>query len=104
FCKSRPREWYWESGQLRYQINEAPISRGCCSCLIERDLWVIADLRGKMRVSVIVSLFLALLYSVDGRQQAARPVVGLEIGQQAPAFTLRGPKGTVLLFFRSADW
>jgi hypothetical protein len=43
--------------------------------------------------------------------------VGLEIGQQAPAFaltdqfgheqsneTLKGSKGTVLLFFRSADW
>jgi peroxiredoxin len=41
----------------------------------------------------------------------------LEIGQQAPAFalpdqfgdehtneTLKGPKGTVILFFRSADW
>ena len=43
--------------------------------------------------------------------------VGLGIGQQAPAFalpdqfghehsneTLKGPKGTVILFFRSADW
>jgi hypothetical protein len=43
--------------------------------------------------------------------------IGLGIGQKAPAFsardqfghvqtldTLRGPKGTVLLFFRSADW
>jgi hypothetical protein len=43
--------------------------------------------------------------------------VGLEVGQKAPAFsardqfgkeqtlgTLKGPKGTVLLFFRSADW
>jgi cytochrome oxidase Cu insertion factor (SCO1/SenC/PrrC family) len=43
--------------------------------------------------------------------------VGLKIGQQAPAFalsdqfghehtneTLKGSKGTVLLFFRSADW
>ena len=45
------------------------------------------------------------------------PPIGLEIGQQAPAFalldqfgqqqskeTLKGSKGTVLLFFRSADW
>ena len=45
------------------------------------------------------------------------PAIGLEIGQPAPAFaltdqfgheqsnqTLRGPKGTVILFFRSADW
>jgi peroxiredoxin len=43
--------------------------------------------------------------------------VGLEVGQQAPAFalsdqfghqqsneTLKGSKGTVLIFFRSADW
>ena len=43
--------------------------------------------------------------------------IGLAVGQKAPAFslrdqsgrtqtldTLRGPRGTVLLFFRSADW
>ena len=43
--------------------------------------------------------------------------IGLEVGQKAPAFsardqfgeeqtleTLKGPKGTALLFFRSADW
>jgi hypothetical protein len=43
--------------------------------------------------------------------------IGLDVGQMAPAFsardqfsrqqtleTLKGPKGTVLLFFRSADW
>jgi hypothetical protein len=43
--------------------------------------------------------------------------IGLEVGQKAPAFsardqfgeeqtlqTLKGPRGTVLLFFRSADW
>jgi hypothetical protein len=43
--------------------------------------------------------------------------IGLSVGQKAPAFSLRdqfgqiqtldslkGPKGTVLLFFRSADW
>jgi hypothetical protein len=43
--------------------------------------------------------------------------IGLPVGQKAPAFsapdqfgrqqtleTLKGPKGTVLLFFRSADW
>ena len=45
------------------------------------------------------------------------PSVGLEVGQRAPAFaltdqfghqqsneTLKGLQGTVLLFFRSADW
>jgi hypothetical protein len=49
--------------------------------------------------------------------RALAPSVGLEIGQQAPTFalpdqfghehtneTLKGPKGTVILFFRSADW
>lgn len=49
--------------------------------------------------------------------QAAQPSIGLEVGQRAPAFeatdqsgrkqtneTLKGPNGTVLLFFRSADW
>lgn len=43
--------------------------------------------------------------------------IGLDVGQKAPSFsardqfgreesleTLKGPKGTVLLFFRSADW
>jgi hypothetical protein len=43
--------------------------------------------------------------------------IGLEVGQKAPDFsardqfgkqqsleTLKGPKGTILLFFRSADW
>ena len=48
---------------------------------------------------------------------AVAPSIGLETGQRAPAFiladqfgheqsneTLRGSKGTVLLFFRSADW
>ena len=43
--------------------------------------------------------------------------IGLDVGEKAPAFsardqfgreqnltTLKGPKGTVLLFFRSADW
>ena len=43
--------------------------------------------------------------------------IGIEVGQKAPGFsardqfgreqnleTLKGPKGTILLFFRSADW
>jgi hypothetical protein len=49
--------------------------------------------------------------------QSAEPVLGLDTGSPAPAFalsdqfghqqsneTLKGSKGTVLLFFRSADW
>jgi hypothetical protein len=47
----------------------------------------------------------------------AASLVGLQVGNKAPAFalrdqfdrsqsndTLKGPNGTVLLFFRSADW
>jgi len=50
-------------------------------------------------------------------KQPASPPIGLEVGQKAPAFsltdqfgheqsneTLKGSDGTVLLFFRSADW
>jgi len=49
--------------------------------------------------------------------RVASPLIGIELGQRAPAFalpdqfgrehsndTLKGSKGTVLLFFRSADW
>jgi cytochrome oxidase Cu insertion factor (SCO1/SenC/PrrC family) len=49
--------------------------------------------------------------------QADEPVLGLDSGSPAPTFalsdqfghqqsneTLKGSKGTVLLFFRSADW
>ena len=50
-------------------------------------------------------------------QPAISPSIGLPIGSNVPAFsfldqfdhpqsngTLKGPNGTVLLFFRSADW
>jgi hypothetical protein len=75
-----------------------------------------------MKIGVCI-LFLAGLFALPSRQEnpltnhAIAPSVGLEIGQQAPAFalsdqfghkqsneTLRGSKGTVVLFFRSADW
>jgi hypothetical protein len=70
-----------------------------------------------------VFLFLGLLgLSVPTEQMspdnsAVAPPIGLEIGQLAPAFaksdqfgkeqsneTLKISKGTILLFFRSADW
>ena len=70
----------------------------------------------------MVSLLAIVMYA--GVQQppsnyAAKPAhsIGLEVGSKAPAFqlrdqkgqkqsneTLKGPNGTVLLFFRSADW
>jgi hypothetical protein len=75
-----------------------------------------------MKIGVPI-LFLAGLFALPSGQEnpptnpAITPSVGLEIGQQAPAFavsdqfghqqsneTLKGGKGTVLLFFRSADW
>ena len=75
-----------------------------------------------MKIGVAV-LFLTGLFAVASGQdnastnQALAPSVGLEIGQEAPTFalpdqfghqytneTLKGPKGTVILFFRSADW
>ena len=75
-----------------------------------------------MKIGVAV-LFLAGLSTVASDQEntstnhALAPSVGLEIAQQAPTFalpdqfghehtneTLKGSKGTVLLFFRSADW
>lgn len=75
-----------------------------------------------MKIAVAV-LFFAGLFSVSRGQEKPpgnHPVpasLGLEIGQPAPAFalsdqfgkeqsnqTLKGSQGTVLLFFRSADW
>jgi len=74
----------------------------------------------KIRIAVLISVgFLATASGQESRQtsEAVALPIGLEIGQQAPAFalmdqfgheqsnkTLKGPKGTVLLFFRSADW
>jgi cytochrome oxidase Cu insertion factor (SCO1/SenC/PrrC family) len=76
----------------------------------------------KMKFAVAILFFVGLFGLSGGQEnpptnQAAPPSVGLEIGQLAPAFalsdqfgheqsneTLKGSKGTVLLFFRSADW
>jgi len=74
-----------------------------------------------MKIAVAMVFFFGLFGLLGGQENPpARPVspsVGLEVGQQAPAFalpdqfghqqsneTLKGSKGTVLLFFRSADW
>ena len=76
-----------------------------------------------MKIGVAI-LFLTGLFALPSGQEspspshaAIVPSIGLETGQQAPVFTLpdqfgheqsnetlRGSKGTVLLFFRSADW
>ena len=75
-----------------------------------------------MKVAVAILLSMVMLALVGGQEKPAAAdsvalAIGLEIGQQAPAFslrdqfgheqsnqTLKGPKGTVILFFRSADW
>jgi hypothetical protein len=76
-----------------------------------------------MRLSLVLWLAVGLFAAGDGQDETARqeaaapPMIGLQVGEQAPAFTfrdqfgrtgsnatLRGSKGTVLLFFRSADW
>jgi hypothetical protein len=74
----------------------------------------------KIGFAVLLSFGLLTLATAQENRPAGdsvAPSVGLEIGQRAPAFalpdqfgheqskeTLKGSKGTVLLFFRSADW
>jgi hypothetical protein len=69
---------------------------------------------------VVVCLVLLSTLGVMGQQPAVgpdSPAIGLAVGRGAPAFeavdqfghmqnlaTLRGTGGTILLFFRSADW
>ena len=75
-----------------------------------------------MKIAVGILFFATLTPFASGQgspaiNQAAAPSIGLQVGAQVPAFalhdqfghentneTLKGSKGTVLLFFRSADW
>ena len=75
-----------------------------------------------MKIAVAVLVFtgvfgLAAAQESPSTKAHPAPSIGLEIGQQAPAFalpdefgreqtnqTLKGANGTVLVFFRSADW
>jgi hypothetical protein len=75
-----------------------------------------------MKIGAVILFFAGFFALPSGQENpsthhAAAPSVGLEIGQQAPLFalpdqfgheqsneTLKGSNGTVLLFFRSADW
>jgi hypothetical protein len=75
-----------------------------------------------MKIGVAILFVVGLFGLPSGQEksstnQAVAPPVGLETGQSAPAFilsdqfgheqsneTLKGSNGTVLLFFRSADW
>ena len=74
----------------------------------------------KLGLTILCSLcFLAVGLAQDHplSKPATSPPIGLEVGQRASAFssidqfgheqsneTLKGSDGTVLLFFRSADW
>jgi len=75
-----------------------------------------------MPLRLAVLFFLGVVAIANAQENASsKPAaalsVGLPVGQSAPAFTstdqfgrqqsietLKGPNGTVLLFFRSADW
>ncbi|HLZ12190.1 MAG TPA: hypothetical protein VKP58_06355 [Candidatus Acidoferrum sp.] len=75
-----------------------------------------------MKITAIVIFLAGLCPFVSGQENAAAthssaPAIGIEVGRPAPAFSgvdqfghensnesLKGAKGTVLLFFRSADW
>jgi hypothetical protein len=76
-------------------------------------------MKTKLGAALILFAGLAALAAAQENSpaQLASPSIGLAIGEQAPAFTardqfgheqsnqsLRGAAGTVLLFFRSADW
>ncbi len=75
----------------------------------------------KFGLGIVCSLCLTLLtfgFPQDGGpSKHTSPLIGLEVGRKAPTFsstdqfghqqsneTLKGSDGTVLLFFRSADW
>jgi cytochrome oxidase Cu insertion factor (SCO1/SenC/PrrC family) len=78
--------------------------------------------KAKMKISIAI-LFLTGVFGLAAHQEnlstnaLSVPSIGLPIGQPAPTFalpdqfgqqqsneTLKGLNGTVLLFFRSADW
>jgi len=72
--------------------------------------------------AVVISLFGILMLAGAQQPKAGEaagpaPSIGLEVGSKVPAFelrdqngqkqsneTLKGANGTILLFFRSADW
>ena len=75
-----------------------------------------------MKVRFVVLFFVGVSGLLGGQESppanpTVPPSIGLEVGQQVPRFalsdqfgqkqsneTLKGSNGTVLLFFRSADW
>ncbi len=75
-------------------------------------------MKARLWEALLVSAgFLALGFASQKPGEETAPPVGINVGQKMPRFTapdqfghevssdaLKGPNGTVLLFFRSADW
>ncbi|MGH7744516.1 MAG: hypothetical protein ACREQ5_06800 [Candidatus Dormibacteria bacterium] len=70
-----------------------------------------------MEALMLSVCFVALGFGPQKLPEGTTPPIGINIGQKIPSFTvpdqfghevssdmLKGPNGTVLLFFRSADW
>lgn len=75
-----------------------------------------------MRIAAALVSAVGMLMLAGGQEKpqardVVTPAIGLDVGQPAPAFalsdqfghkqsneTLKSSKGTVILFFRSADW
>ena len=75
-----------------------------------------------MKIGLAILFMVGVSGLVAGRESPSNNLavpqsIGIEVGQRAPAFalpdefgreqsnqTLKGSRGTVLLFFRSADW
>jgi len=75
-----------------------------------------------MNIAIALLFSVAVLAPSSGKEKppagdAVAASIGLEIGQRVPEFaltdqlgheqsneTLKGSKGTIILFFRSADW
>ena len=75
-----------------------------------------------MKIGSVVLFFAGVSALLGGQESPSSnptipPSLGLQVGQRAPAFalsdqfgqkrsddTLKGSNGTVLLFFRSAEW
>lgn len=68
-------------------------------------------------VMILSGFFLALGFMAQKPAEDSTPSIGISVGEKMPAFTafdqfghevssdkLKGPNGTVLVFFRSADW
>lgn len=75
-------------------------------------------------IRIVLLAAICFCFAEPGMAQRKQPTadavsapIGLQIGEKAPTFsatdqfgreqsneTVKGPKGTVLLFFRSADW